>query len=118
VGKFSKGKSNFEIVLAFQNCFFGRDGLSYNPSTKNRPLTSFFENRKLVFKPIITCFYCLNKGHIVRFCRLRKFDLPKGLVKWVPKDSINIFGPKFIRESNLVPGFVLVGILDSPKKHQ
>jgi len=31
VDKISKGKSNFESVLASQNCVFGKAGLSFNP---------------------------------------------------------------------------------------
>jgi len=45
----------------------------------------------------------MNKGHIVRFCKARRFVVPKGLLKWVPKVPINIIGPKFIRRSNLSP---------------
>jgi len=36
-----------------------------------------------------------NKGHSVRNCRTRKFDVPKGLVRWVPKSITNNSGPKF-----------------------
>jgi len=46
--------------------------------------------------PLI-CFYCMKKGHSVRNCRIRKFDVPKGLVRWVPKNITNICGPKFNR---------------------
>jgi len=31
VDKLSKGKSNFENVLASQNCVFGKTGLGFNP---------------------------------------------------------------------------------------
>ena len=34
VDKLSKGKSNFENVLASQNCVFGRVGLGFNPQNK------------------------------------------------------------------------------------
>jgi len=34
VDKLSKGKSNFENVLASQNCVFGRAGLGFNPQNK------------------------------------------------------------------------------------
>ena len=49
----------------------------------------------------------MKKGHTVRFCRVRKFSVSKGILKWVPKVSkilkapINIIGPKFIRGPNL-----------------
>ena len=34
VNKISKGKSNFETVLASQNCVFGKFGLGFNPQSK------------------------------------------------------------------------------------
>jgi len=34
VDKLSKGKSNFESVLAFQNYVFGKVGLGFNPQNK------------------------------------------------------------------------------------
>jgi len=43
----------------------------------------------------MTCFYCLRKGDFVRNCKVRKFDVPKRLVRWVPKSITNTFGPKF-----------------------
>jgi len=47
VDKFSKGQSNFETVLAFQKCVFGKAGLGFNPHSKQRsiskPFSSFFE---------------------------------------------------------------------------
>jgi len=33
--KISKGKSNFENVLASQNCVFEKSGLGFNPQSKN-----------------------------------------------------------------------------------
>ena len=46
----------------------------------------------------------MKKGHTVRFCRVRKFYVHKGILKWVsklPKAPTNIIGPKFIRGPNL-----------------
>ena len=37
--KLSKGKSNFENVLASQNCVFGRAGLGFNPQNKQDNLS-------------------------------------------------------------------------------
>ena len=34
VDKLSKGKSNFENVLTYQNCVFGKAGLGFNPQNK------------------------------------------------------------------------------------
>jgi len=46
----------------------------------------------------------MKRGHSVRFCNIRKFFVPKGILKWVPKVSevpTNIIGPKFIKGANL-----------------
>ena len=34
VDKLSKGKSNFETVIASQNCVFGKSGMGFNPQNK------------------------------------------------------------------------------------
>ena len=70
---------------------------------------SFFEKQPVVLskQSAKICFYCMRKGHTVRFCRVRSFSVPKGTLKWVPKVSkvpkapTNFIGPKFIRGPNL-----------------
>ena len=42
VDKISKGKSNFENVLASQNCVFGRAGLGFNPQNKQDKFSKNF----------------------------------------------------------------------------
>ena len=93
VDKLYKGQSNFENVLASQNCVFGKAGLGFNPRPSKQP--------------IVTCFYCMKRGHFVRFCKIRKYVVPRGFMKWIPKcnkDSIDQCkqnGPTFIRGPNL-----------------
>jgi len=93
VDKLSKGQSNFENVLASQNCIFGKAGLGLNPQNKqDRFLKSFSkmpEKQPIgpLKQPIVTCFYCMKKGHFVRFCKIRKYVVPKGLMKWIPKGN-------------------------------
>ena len=111
--KFSKGQSNLETVLASQKCFFGKAGLGFNLNSKNKyvskPFASFFEKQPIVLskQPVEICHYCMKRGHTIRFCRVRRFFVPKGILKWVPKVSkvpktpTNIIGPKFIRGPNL-----------------
>ena len=59
------------------------------------------------FQPIVTFFYCMKEGHSVRYCRVRKSLVPKGIYKWIPryivntKDKSNTEGPKFFKGSNL-----------------
>ena len=114
VDKLSKGKSNFETMLASHNCVFGKSGLSFNQQSKNRdclkPFSTITKNQpiKKLKQPVVCCFYCMRKGHSERFCKVRKILVPKGLLKWFPKIlkvpniATNIIGPKFIRGPNLV----------------
>jgi len=110
VDKLSKGKSNFEIVLASQNCVFGKAGLSFNPQNKfSNYFSKVLEKQPIVKskQPVVTCFYCMKRGHSVRFCKIRKYSVPKGFMRWIPKnsevpsDESNSRGPIFIRGPNL-----------------
>jgi len=108
-----KGKSNLENVLASQKCVFGKSGLGFNPQSKNsgcsKPFSTITKNQpiKRSKQPVVCCFYYMRKGHYVRFCKIRKFSVPKGILKWVPKNpkvpynQINILGPKFVRGPDL-----------------
>ena len=40
--KLSKGKSNFQNVLASQRCVFGKAGLGFNPQNKQDKFSIFF----------------------------------------------------------------------------
>jgi len=91
VDKFSKGQSNLETVLVSQKCVFGKAGLGFNPNRKNKfvskPFSSFFEKQPVVLskQSVEICHYCMKRGHTIRFCRVRRFSLPKGILKWVSK---------------------------------
>jgi len=114
VDKLTTGKFNFENVLASQNCVFGKVGLGFYPQSKkngiSKPSSIVRENQpiKKMKQPVVTCFYSMKRGHSVRFCRIRKFLVPKGIFKWTPrnidgsKDKSNMKGPKFFKGSNLV----------------
>jgi len=111
VDKLSKGKSNFENVLASQNCVFGKTGLGFNPQSKfSKPFSKLSEKQPIEKskRPVVTFFYCMKRDHSVRFCNITKYSVPKGILKWVskvfevPKTPTNIIGPKFIRGPNLV----------------
>ena len=114
VDKLSKGKSNFETVLASQNYVFGKSELGFNPQSKKSGVSksySIVRKFQLVEKskqPVVTCFYCMKRGHSVRYCKIRKFFVPKGVMKRIPKNlkaltyPINDHGPKFVRGPYLV----------------
>jgi len=114
VDKLSKGKSNFENVLASRNYVFGRAGLGFNPQNKKDNFSKNFSKlsvKQPIVKskqPVVTCFYCMKRGHSFRFCKIRKYFVPKGFMKWIPKgcevsnDKNKPNGPTFVREPNLV----------------
>ena len=112
--KISKGKSNFESVLASQNCVFGKAGLDFNPQNKQDKFSKSF-SRNPVKQPIlkskqlvVTCFYCMKKGHLVGLCKIRNFSVPRGFMKWIPKGCVVSYekkksnGPTFVKEPNFV----------------
>jgi len=108
--KLSKSKSNFESVLAFQNCVFGKAGLSFNPENKfSNSFSKVPEKQPIVKskKPVVICFYCMKRYHLVRFCKITKYYVPKGFMRWIPKnsevpsDESNSRGPTFVRGPNL-----------------
>jgi len=109
VDKLSKRKSNFENVLVSQNYFFGRARLGFNPQNKQDKFSKSFSRKPIKQpiakskQPVVTCFYCMKKGHFVRFCKIRKFSVPRGFMKWIPKgckvsnENSKPNGPKFNR---------------------
>jgi len=113
VDKLSKGQSNFENVLASQNCVFGKAGLSFNPQNKQDRFSKSFlkmpEKQPIgpSKQPIVTCFYCMKRGHSVRLCKIRKYVVPRGFMKWIPMcnkgsiDECKPNGPTFVRGPNL-----------------
>jgi len=113
VDKLSKEKSNFENVLASQKCVFGKYGLGFNSQSKNNGISNLFSTiveKQSIEKSkqlVVSCFYCMRKAHSVRFCKVRKVFVPRGILKWVPqnlKGSYNQFnsnGPKFKKGPNL-----------------
>jgi len=97
--KLTMGTANLNAILGSQNCVFEKAGIGHQPNfpRKQKKYSSFFETNTKQFSQPITCFYCMKKGHSVKDCKFRRFLVPKGLVKWVPKSTSNIVGPKFSR---------------------
>ena len=90
--RFTRGEANLEAVLGSQNCVFGKAGLGYNPSfkKKTKKFSSFFSKSKRNDMPFISCNYCMQKGHVIKNCHARKYDVRKGVMKWIPKGSRKI----------------------------
>ena len=97
--KLSMGTTNLSAILGSQNCVFEKAGIGYQTDFqgKQKKFSSFFKSNEQQFSPFMTCFYCMRKGHSVRNYNVRKFYVPKGLLRWVPKSITNTCGPKFNR---------------------
>jgi len=87
--KFIRGKANLKVVLSYQNYVFRKAGLSYNPilEKKAKKFSSFFSKSETNAMPFISYNYCMKKGHVLKNCYARKYDVPKGFMKWIPKGS-------------------------------
>ena len=96
LSNFTKGRENLETLHGSEIFFFNKNDLGYNPGTKNnvKKLSSLFVPSKTSFSSfnssntmhIASCFYCMKSGHISRTCKARRYLVPKGLAKWLPKE--------------------------------
>jgi len=100
--KLSMGIANLNALLGSQNFVFEKAGIGYQagPNGKQKLFNNFFKGSESQSSQSTVCFYCMKKGHSVRNCRIRKFSVPKGLVRWVPKSTSNTAGPKLNRVPN------------------
>jgi len=100
--KLSMGTTNLNALLGSQNCVFEKAGIGYHvgPNGKQKLFNNLFKGSGSQSSQSIAYFYCMKKGHSVRNCRIRKFSVPKGLVRWVPKNTSNTAGPKLNRVPN------------------
>ena len=85
--KFTRGEANLEVVLGSQNCVFGKAGLGFNLSfqKKTKKFSSLFSKSMSSDMSFISCNYCMQKGHVIKNCYVRKYNFPKGIMKWIPK---------------------------------
>ena len=92
VDKLSKEKSNFENVLASQNCVFGKFGLGFNPQSKNTGISKPFST--IAEKQPITDWKAKTIGCFLCFI-VREKAILSGSIKW---------------EKFLFPGYFKVGL--------
>ena len=97
--KLTMGTVNLNAILGSQNCVFEKAGIGHqsNFPRKQKKYSSFFETNTKQFSQPITCFYCMKRGHSIKDCKFRRFLVPKGLVRWIPKSITNKDGHKFDR---------------------
>jgi len=82
VSKFSIGTANLSALLSFQNCVFNKTDIGFQNGfqKKVKKFKNFFNHSKNLTSPFASYFYCMERGHTVRHCRVRLHDYPKGLV--------------------------------------
>jgi len=87
--RFTRGEANLEVVLGSQNCVFSKAGLDYNLSFQKETMkfSSFFSKSMPSDMPFISCNYSMQKGYVIKNCHARKYDVPIGIMKWIPKGS-------------------------------
>jgi len=97
--KLSMGTTNLNALLGSQNCVFEKAGIYYQtgPNGKKKLFNNFFKGSGSQSSQSIACFYCMKNGHSVRNCKIRKFSVPKGLVRWVPKAHLTLLDPSLTR---------------------
>jgi len=95
--RLSMGTANLNAILGSQNCGFEKAGIGYQTGfqRKQKKYNSFFKIDAQQFSSPLTYFYCMRKDHSMKNCKIKKFDVLKGLVRWVPKRTSNTAGPKF-----------------------
>ena len=118
ISKLSMGTANLNALLHSQNRVFNKAGIGFQKGfpKKVKKFNSFFCHGSTSYSSPVTCFYCLERGHTVRQCKTRLYDLPKGLVKWVPKGTVNMNGPKINRGPTLATQLVLQGLWIAKKQ--
>ena len=87
--KFTRGKTNLEAVIGSQNCVLGKAGLGYTPihEKKAKKFSSFFSKSEPNVMPFISCNYYMKKHYVLKNCYARKYEVPKGFMKWIPKGT-------------------------------
>jgi len=112
LAKFTLWRTNLEVVLGSQNCAFYKVGIGYKPFLRNKvkQFKSLFSYREPNVSPFLNCFYCTRKGHSIKKCKIRKYNVPYEKLKWMPKcakKEINIVEPKLIRVPYFATKFIL-----------
>jgi len=89
------GTTNLNAILDSQNCVFEKLGTGYQMGFqgKQKKFSSFFKTNEQQLSSFMTCFYCMRKGHYVRNCKVRKFDVPKGKLGGCLKASLTHVDP-------------------------
>jgi len=66
---------------------FKRPYTKYSYATRNK-------NHSKTHALNISCHYCGKSGHTTPYCHIRRVEVPKGVMKWVPKFTCCEIHPK------------------------
>ena len=84
---FQKVNPTLRVSWHLKIMFFGKAGLGFNPQNKFSNSFSKVPEKQPIEKSkqsVVTYFYCMKRGHSVRFCKIRKYFVPKGIMRWIP----------------------------------
>ncbi|AET02767.1 hypothetical protein MTR_8g051900 [Medicago truncatula] len=74
----SKGSMTFAMNSKDKRAPFKRPYTKYSYVRKNM-------NHSKTHAPTIRCHYCGRSGHTTPYCHIRRVEVPKGVMMWVPK---------------------------------
>jgi len=85
--RFTREKTNLEVVINSQNCHFGKSIIGYNSfkEKKFKKFANLFSTSKSSDISLIAYNYCMRKGHVSKNFKEGKYDVPKEYLKWIPK---------------------------------
>ena len=92
--KFTMGKDNLEALLGQQKCAIEKPRLGYTYNKKQKAYKNFFNFTKASSSPFTVCHYCMNKGHSSFKCMIKRYGVPSGKYKWVPKGTKEVANQK------------------------
>ena len=109
IKKVYQGKCNLNQMLSVQKYANDKTGLGYNKQTKPFQNEKFAPSKKVNPKRVskkkhkmtqtnhnphvVTCHYCMKKGHKSHKCYVRRFDVPRGKCVWIPKEKETVTNP-------------------------
>jgi len=78
LGQASKGSMTFAMNSKDERAPFKRPYTKYSYVRRNK-------NHSITHARTIRCHYCGRSGHTIPHCHIRKVEVPKGVMMWVPK---------------------------------
>ena len=80
-------KQTWKLFLPIKIVFLERMDLVIIHEKKAKKFSSFFSKSEPNVMPFISYNYYMKKGHVLKNYYARKYDVPKGFMKCIPKGS-------------------------------